>query len=77
MANSACLTRRTAAADVDVYVQLACALGEREGLIDDKFERFKTEIIVKRVLVYFDHAAARHKANSCDRLLAATRSPEL
>lgn len=72
------LTGRTAAADVDDNVVLACGLRLGERLIDDEPERIEREIILERTLIdrYRTRAAGKH-TDASDGFFASARAPIL
>src|SRR6188472_3441603 len=54
VANSACLSRRAAAGDVDYQVKLAGGFGQLQRLPNDHAQRLVWEVTLKRFAVHLD-----------------------
>ena len=78
MTDSARLTGKAAAANVDYNVELADGVGLDERLVDNEFERIEREILVDLTLVDSDGAgAAGQDAHARDSLFTPSRTPIL
>ncbi len=77
VADSACLTRETAALYGSNDIKLAHGLGSCERLIDDELEGLKTEIVINGTSVYGDNTGTGIKTNTSDRLLSSAGAVEI
>lgn len=71
VADSARLSGKAAAADVDEHVILVLGAGGNEGLIDDQLHRIEGEVFLKAALVDDDIALTCHETHSCDSGLSS------
>ena len=77
VADSSRLTRKTAALDIHVHVELVRRTDLFGRLTNDILKRIESEIIVNAALVDHDIAVAGKETNASYCLLASARAPEL
>ena len=77
VANSSRLSRKAAALDVYIHVELVRSSDFLGRLTDDILERIESEIVVDAALVDNDIAVAGKETNAGYCLLTSARAPEL
>ena len=77
VADCACLTGDTAAANVCNDVELSGGVGYAEGLVDDELEGLKTEVIVDVTAVDGDLAGAGIETNAGNGALSSAGAIEI
>jgi len=77
VADGACLTGDTAAADVGNNVKLAGGFGHTERLVYDEFQRVQTKVLINALAIDGDAAGAGIQTNAGNGFLTSAGSVEV